>query len=106
MKKPWMILITLTFIIKLHIPSIALPSLGIEPSASYILVEAKTNLTILEQRADIRIRPASTTKIMTAILALEHGRLQDPMLVSQRAVFDIGPGGMHIGIKEGKVLLL
>jgi serine-type D-Ala-D-Ala carboxypeptidase (penicillin-binding protein 5/6) len=102
MKKPWMIIITLSFFMKLHIPSIALPSFGIEPSASYILVEAKTNLTILEQRADIGIRPASTTKIMTAILALEHGRLQDPMVVSQRAVFDIGPGGMHIGIKEGE----
>jgi serine-type D-Ala-D-Ala carboxypeptidase (penicillin-binding protein 5/6) len=77
-------------------------SLGIETGISYILVEANTGMVLLEQNADVKVRPASTTKIMTALVALERGDLNAEMKISKNAVFDIGPGGMNIGLMEGE----
>lgn len=65
---------------------------------TYILMDLKTGQVIAEQDADKKVRPASTTKIMTAILALENGRLDQVMDVSKSAVYDIGDGGSNIGI--------
>jgi serine-type D-Ala-D-Ala carboxypeptidase (penicillin-binding protein 5/6) len=73
-------------------------SININPNGSYILIDAKTGQVILEKNADVKFRPASTTKIMTAIMALENGDLNQEMKVSKEAVYDIGRGGMNIGI--------
>lgn len=69
---------------------------------TYILMDLKTGQVIAEQDADKKVRPASTTKIMTAILALENGRLDQIMNVSKSAVYDIGDGGSNIGINPGE----
>ena len=69
----------------------------------YVLMDAKTGRIFAEQNADKQIRPASLTKILTAIVALENGGdLQQEMKVSQEAVYDIGKGGMNIGIMAGE----
>lgn len=68
----------------------------------YVLMDSKTGRIFAEQNADERIRPASLTKILTAIVALENGDLQQKMTVSQQAVNDIGKGGMNIGIMAGE----
>ena len=52
-----------------------------------ILIEAKTGRVIYEKNADTRLMPASTTKIMTAILALENLRLTDEARVSREAMY-------------------
>ena len=74
----------------------------IPPDCTYILMDLKTGQVIAEQDADKKVRPASTTKIMTAILALENGRLDQAMTVSKAAVYDIGDGGSNIGINPGE----
>jgi D-alanyl-D-alanine carboxypeptidase (penicillin-binding protein 5/6) len=81
------------------VPALAL---SIPDDIPYILVDSKTGLVIAEQHADMRLRPASTTKIMTAIIALESGNLDQEMVVSQQAVYDIGRGGMNVGIMAGE----
>jgi len=68
----------------------------------YILMDSKTGRILAEQNADEKIRPASLTKILTAIVALENGDLQQEVTVSQHAVNDIGKGGMNIGIMAGE----
>jgi D-alanyl-D-alanine carboxypeptidase (penicillin-binding protein 5/6) len=68
----------------------------------YVLMDSKTGRIFAEQNADMQIRPASLTKILTAIVALESGDLQQEMTVSQHAVYDIGKGGMNIGIMAGE----
>jgi len=68
----------------------------------YVLMDAKTGRIFAEQNADKQIRPASLTKILTAIVALENGDLQQEMIVTQEAVYDIGRGGMNIGIMAGE----
>lgn len=75
---------------------------GIADDIPFILIDSKTGLVIAEQHADQRLRPASTTKILTAIVALENGDLEQEMKVSQQAVFDVGKGGMNIGIMAGE----
>lgn len=50
-----------------------------------ILVDSVTGRVLYEKRCRTRRPPASTTKIMTAILALENGNLDDVVQVSARA---------------------
>ncbi len=77
-------------------------SLSIPEDVHYILIDSKTGMVLAEQNADIQIKPASLTKILTAIVALENGDLQREVTVSQAAVNDIGRGGMNIGIMAGE----
>ena len=75
---------------------------NIPADVPYILIDLKTGRVLAEQNADQKLGPASTTKIMTAILALENGKLDQKMKVSQAAVNDIGRGGMNVGIMAGE----
>ncbi|HHV60971.1 MAG TPA: D-alanyl-D-alanine carboxypeptidase [Clostridiaceae bacterium] len=67
-----------------------------------ILVEVNTGKILYAENPTAELYPASTTKIMTAILALEKGSLDQVMTASKEAVYDIGPDGMHVGIKPGE----
>lgn len=49
---------------------------------SAIVVDALTGIIIYEKNSHVKREPASTTKIMTAILALEHGKLSDVVTAS------------------------
>ena len=48
-----------------------------------------------------RHAPASLTKMMTALLVLEQGRLDEPVVVSRAAARE---GGSHIGLRAGEQL--
>ena len=61
----------------------AIPS--IKASALY-LVELKSGRVLLEKDATRRLPPASLTKIMTALIALESAPLQDVVKIDSRAV--------------------
>lgn len=69
----------------------------------YILVNA-SNPSVsyrgIELEADTRVAPASTTKILTCILALESGNLDDMVSVSEKAV-DFGNGNSLMGLEAG-----
>lgn len=97
MRKVYFAIILLLVVLLSNSTVFAAP-LNLTQSGSYILIDAKTGQVILEYNADKKFRPASTTKIMTAILALEKGDLNAVMKVSKEAVYDIGEGGMNIGI--------
>ncbi len=83
----------------------ALCALDID-AAAYILIDAKTGSVLYEYQPDIRLRPASTTKIMTALVALKKGELSQVMTASNEAISDIGVGGMNVGIMTGEQLTL
>ena len=69
----------------------------------YILVNAE-NPTVsykgIEKDADKTVFPASTTKILSCIVALENGNLDDMVNVSAKAV-DFGRGNSLMGLEEG-----
>lgn len=71
---------------------------------AYILIDSKTGQVICEYNADQKVYPASTTKIMTAILGIENADPEQVMTVSQYAIDNIGPGGMHVGLLNGEQL--
>lgn len=86
-------------------PAFCADNLDID-AAAYILMDAKTGNVLYEYNADKRLRPASTTKIATALVALKKGELSQIMTASQKAVSDIGAGGMNIGIMPGEQMSL
>jgi len=68
-----------------------------------ILMDAKTGQVLYEKNAHKRLGPASTTKILTAILAIESGRLDEEVKVSARAA---GTGGSSMHLQVGQTILL
>ena len=70
---------------------------------SYILIDADSGQVLYEKNADKKIYPASTTKMMTSILALETLKPNSDVTVSQAAIDNIGPGGMNIGCVPDEV---
>lgn len=55
-------------------------------AASAILIEANSGNVIFEKNADQVMAPASTTKILTALLAIMFGDLNETVTVSEEAV--------------------
>ena len=72
-------------------------------AASAILVDADSGRVLYEHNADRKMLIASTTKIMTALTALEHGCLSDTVTVSREAACTEG-SAMYL--KEGETLTL
>jgi len=57
---------------------------------NYILIHEESNYPLVEKDSHVRVPIASTTKIMTAIVALENYKLDDAVNVSQNAALQIG----------------
>lgn len=70
---------------------------------SAILIDAKTGQILFDKKSATRYAPASTTKILTAILAIESGRLDDVVTVSARAA---GTGGSSMYLYAGQHITL
>lgn len=73
---------------------------------AYILMDSRTGRVLYEYNADTPWRPASTTKIMTALVALKNAPLDQVMTASHDAITDIGVGGMNIGIMADEQMTL
>jgi len=66
-----------------------------------IVADGRTGDVLYEENADRRMAMASITKLMTAIVTLEHARPQETVTVSPRA---IGKGGSSIFLTAGEQL--
>lgn len=71
---------------------------------SVCLIELNTGAVLYEKNADVKSYPASTTKIMTALLTLENAELSEEVTFSNNAIYDIEEGGHHWEFEEGEVL--
>jgi D-alanyl-D-alanine carboxypeptidase (penicillin-binding protein 5/6) len=76
-----------------------------EAKATYVL-ETTTGICIYGKNAEERLYPASTTKLMTALLIVEEGNLSDVVTFSAHAVNSIPYDSMHISIQPGEQLTL
>ena len=70
---------------------------------SALLVEINSGQIVYEKNSTKRIKIASLAKIMTAVVALEHKKVEDEILVSQKAA-TVGENIM--GISEGETYSL
>lgn len=79
-------LIVAVFMIMLSLPvQAALPSLPRIEAEAACVMEVNTKQVLFGKDESKIMYPASTTKIMTLMVALEKGKLSDPVTVSSRA---------------------
>ena len=73
-------------------------------SGAVILIDADTGRVLYEKSADTKMFPASTTKVMSAILFIENLNPADVVTASYNAVMDIPLGASNMGITQGEQL--
>lgn len=71
-----------------------------------IVMEASTGLILYEKNINEQYYPASITKVMTALLAVENSSLGEIVTFSKKAVFDIDQDSSRIGIDVGEQLTM
>lgn len=71
-------------------------------SDAAILIDFKTETVLYSKNSEEKMYPASTTKILTAILALEKCNLDDIVTVSKSAISSIPPGYSSAYLSDGE----
>ena len=66
-----------------------------------IVMEAETGAILYAKNIDEKHFPASITKVLTALVAMENGELSDPVKMSHDSVAFLQPGDSSIALKEG-----
>lgn len=99
-------LYTLIFIcLFLSIPSsifaATLPDIEVE---AYILIDMESGQVLAEKNANDKRSPASTTKTLTALVALENADLDDDMTASESAINSVPYDYVKAGIKIGETM--
>lgn len=75
-------------------------------SGACILVENTTGKIIYEKNSREKMFPASTTKIMTALLTIENCKLTDTTIASHNAISSISPDYATVYLNEGEELTI
>lgn len=73
---------------------------------SAILMDANTGVILYAKNIHKKSYPASTTKLLTCLIAMERGNLDDMVEFSHEAVFSLPPRSSNMGIDEGEALTL
>ncbi len=68
------------------------------------LVEANTGVVLYAKNIHEHLYPASTTKMITALLAAENCQMDETVKFSHDAVFSLEPGSSNIGIDPGQAM--
>ncbi len=79
------------------------PDEPVIPAEAYLVMDAATGEVLLAHEAHTQLPMASTTKIMTALVALERGNLQDVVTVGQKP-YDTGGTTIWLDIGEQQTL--
>lgn len=75
-------------------------------SETAILMDGDTGAILYNKGMDEIRYPASITKIMTCLLALEKAGLEDQVTFTQTVLSDPNSGGTNIGMQEGEILTM
>ena len=73
---------------------------------SGIVMDAGTGAILYAKNIDTHEYPASITKVLTALVALENGKMDDPVIFTKDCVSFIQPGDSSIGLKKGNKITL
>lgn len=104
MKRMTHVIIFLIFIAgALHSPSAdaaeGVPQAPDVQAEAAVLMEAQSGQILFSKNADAPMYPASITKILTGIIAIESNQLHDTVTVSENAV---NAGGTRVYLEEGE----
>lgn len=75
-------------------------------SDAVIIIENKTGKILYEKNSEQKMYPASTTKILTAILTIENGNLEDKTTVTKSALAEMKSGYSSAYLVEGEELTI
>lgn len=75
-------------------------------SSAALLYEVNSGEIIYEKNIRQKAYPASTTKIMTALLAIENCQMDEPVTVTRTALNTVSPGSSIAGLQNGEVLTM
>lgn len=75
-------------------------------SEGAILMDANTGITLYGKNENKKLYPASTTKILTAIIAIENCKPTDKITASYNAVMSIPAGYSNAAIQPGETLTM
>ena len=82
-------------------PDLQLPEVASEGA---VLMDAATGQVLYGKNQDQQFYPASITKVMTALVVLEHCNLNDVVTFSASATTNLESGAVSLGITEGDQL--
>lgn len=71
---------------------------------SAVVMDLDSDAILYSKNMDVTKYPASITKILTALLAIENSDLHERVSFSENAIFGIERNSSHIGIRVGEVL--
>jgi serine-type D-Ala-D-Ala carboxypeptidase (penicillin-binding protein 5/6) len=91
------------FILSSNLAVFAAPPQVSAPTA--ILIDSETGRVLYEKNADTKMYPASTTKVMTALLASNYKDLDEQVTASQNVV-NIERGSSQIYLNPGEILTM
>ena len=98
------LLFLVVFFILLNLPIFSFADEISINSKAAVLVEYSTGKILYEKNSTQKMYPASTTKIMTAILVLENCNLTDIVTVSPTALESIPNGYVTCNLQVGEEL--
>ncbi|MDD7738987.1 MAG: D-alanyl-D-alanine carboxypeptidase family protein [Fusicatenibacter sp.] len=76
------------------------------PTPYAVVMDADTNAILYDKGMDEIRYPASITKILTALVAIENSSLTDEVIFGENAVKEAVPGNARIDAKVGEVLTM
>lgn len=89
---------------------IGYPSFFVSPASAVeissraaVVMDAATGKVLFAKNPDLRLMPASTTKLMTALVVLERTQIQDAVSISARAA---STPAIRLGMKEGDLVTI
>ena len=71
-------------------------------SEGAVVIEASTGCVLYDKSANEAFHPASTTKLMTSLLAIEQSMLSEIVTCSHDAIYSIGWDSSRAGLVEGE----
>ena len=71
-----------------------------------IIMDAETGAILYAKNIDGKSYPASITKVLTMLIALENGNLTDTVSFSADSIYSVPYSYAHIGMKEGEEISL
>lgn len=79
------------------------PQIGAQAA---IVMDVNTGVILYAKNIHEKLYPASTTKILTCLIAMEQGNLDDMVEFSSDAVFSVPAGGSNMGMDVGQSITL
>lgn len=87
-------------------PSLQVGSIDSVTAPNYIVIDRLSGEVILEKSSGQKIYPSSTTKIMTAALALQRAKLSDTLTVTTTALSLLSSDSLKIGLQRDETVPL